>query len=342
MTEHIAHRVVFPGANQVELEPFTLAAPAEDEVLVETICSLLSTGTETIVYARRFDAGTHWDKWVRYPFYPGYTSIGIVRAIGSAVGSLQIGQRVAFRIGHRSAALVKAALCYPVPEGVSSDAAVWFALAKIAGHGARAARLALGEPVAIIGAGPIGQMACRWALAGGAGAVAVVDVTESRLALAAAAGAIPVAASAVDGADAVVAALGGVRPRVVIDSTGNAAVLKGALGLVATEGTVVLLGDAGNPGSQTLTGDVVSRGLTLVGVHDARNSPEWNNPVAADRFFTFVRGGRFSLDGLITHRFAPGQCVEAYALASDGRAGTMGIVFDWNHGAEAASQKAAL
>ncbi|EIP99064.1 theronine dehydrogenase-like Zn-dependent dehydrogenase [Opitutaceae bacterium TAV1] len=323
-------RLVFPRGSEVIAEPFSPAGPAADEVLVRTTCSLLSTGTETIVYARKFDPGTHWDNWVRYPFYPGYASVGTVLRAGSGVSALKPGDRVASRTGHASHSVRKADDCFRVPDGVAPDEAVWFALAKITGHGVRAARITLGDTVAVIGAGPIGQMTCRWALASGADRVICVDMAETRLQMAAAAGAIPVHAPASEALAAIEKITGGVRPRIVIESTGNAAVLKSAFGLVATEGTVVLLGDTGSPGSQTLTGDVITRGLTLVGAHDARNSPAWNNSLAAACFFEFVRGGRFLLAGLNTHHFAPAQCKDAYELAINDRTRTMGILFDWS------------
>ncbi len=330
-------RLVFPSGKNVEIEAFSLSAPAADEVLVETIRSMLSTGTETIVYNRKFDIGTHWDDWVRYPFYPGYASVGVVGAVGQDVTALKIGDRVAYRVGHRSHQVLKADQCYPVPLGVNPDAAVWFPLAKIAGHGVRAANIRLGDAVVVIGAGPIGQMATRWALACGAGKVISLDVAESRLKMAEAAGAIAVTVKPGQEIDTITGILNGARPPVIIDSTGNAAVLKTAFALVANGGTVVLLGDTGSPGSQTLTSDVITRGLKLVGAHDAHNSPEWNNVVAAETFFAFLHDGRFSVEGLNTHHFSPEDCKEAYTLATEDRLRTMGILFDWSDASSALS-----
>ncbi len=328
-------RLVFTGKNAVELQAFDLSAPAAGEVLVENHCSLLSTGTETIVFARKFDPGTHWDAWVRYPFRPGYATVGRVLAVGEGVEGIAPGKRVATRLGHGSHVVMKAENAYPIPDDVAAEDAIWFALAKIAGHGVRAARISLGQSVVVIGAGPIGQMAARWALVSGAARVLVADLSPERLKLAARAGAIPVQGSAADTTAEVRRILGGARPDVVIDSTGNAEVLKSAFGMVETEGTVVLLGDTGTPTEQRLTGDVISRGLKLVGAHDGRNSAQWNNPVAADRFFEFVRTKRFPLDGLITHRFLPSQCVEAYTLASTDRLRTLGVLFDWSQATKA-------
>ena len=77
----------------------------------------MSTGTENIVFNRLFEPGTHWDRWVKYPFYPGYTSVGIVETLGEGVNSLKTGDRVAFRQGHRSHAIVdeaRAAIRFPM------------------------------------------------------------------------------------------------------------------------------------------------------------------------------------------------------------------------------------
>ena len=110
-----ANRLVFTGKQQVICEPFTLASPATGEVLVRSICSLMSTGTENIVYNRLFDPGTHWDKWGKYPFYPGYLTIGEVLEVGDDVTSHRPGDRVALRAPHASHHVRLATKCYAVP-----------------------------------------------------------------------------------------------------------------------------------------------------------------------------------------------------------------------------------
>lgn len=111
----------------------------------------------------------------------------------------------------------------------------------------------------------------------------------------------------------------------------NHIIRKTAFSLAANKGLVVLLGDTGSPGSQTLTSDVIIRGLRLVGSHDGHNAPEWNSPVSAGHFFTFLRDSRFSVKNLNTHFFKPEACKEAYTLASEDRLRTMGILFDWTN-----------
>ena len=326
-------RLVFPAAQSVTLEPFDPGPPGPGQVRVRTQLSMMSTGTENIVFNRAFDPGTHWDQWVKYPFHPGYIAVGTVEAAGPDVADPAVGQRVAFRRPHASHTVLPAAECYPVPEGLPTERALWFALAKIAYHGALAARYRLGDEALVIGAGPVGQMSVRWARAAGAAFVGVLDQTADRLEAARRGGAtFATTTPLAEAADTLRAANDGRLPRVVIDSTGNAAVFAAALGLAADGGTVVVLGDTGRPAQQALTSDVIRRGLHVVGAHDAHNTPEWNNATASRLFFRLAGSGQFPLGGLTSHVFAPEDCAAAYALANRDRTATMGILFDWAGG----------
>jgi 2-desacetyl-2-hydroxyethyl bacteriochlorophyllide A dehydrogenase len=326
----ISRRLVFTGKQEVHLEDFSLLKPGLGQIRVRIEFSLMSTGTENIVFNRLFDPGTHWDKWVRYPFYPGYSAVGAVEEVGKGVANIEVGMRVACRCGHQSHAMVAGDDCFPILGGIPSDAAVWFALAKIAFHGALAADYRLGDSVLVIGAGPIGQMSVRWARASGAKTIIAVDPIEGRLGLAGRGGATAVSSSPVaEAREAILKANGGKLPRVVIDSTGNAKVFAAALGLAADFGSVVILGDTGQPSQQFLTGDVITRGLRIAGAHDCHNTAQWNGFTISNLFFSLSENGRFSLDGLNSHTFVPRDCAKAYEIANQDRASTMGILFKW-------------
>ncbi|MEM1057616.1 MAG: zinc-binding alcohol dehydrogenase [Verrucomicrobiota bacterium] len=323
-------RLVFREKQRVECESCELEDPGPGEVLVRVGHSLMSTGTENIVFNQLYAPGTHWDHWVKFPFYPGYAAAGVVAAVGEGVESPQPGERVAVRCPHGAHALVKAESCYPVPDSVPLEQAVWFALAKIAFQGRCAAEYRAGDDVAVIGAGPIGQMSLRWARANGAARVVVIDPVPERERFAQAGGAHAYFAAPADKAKpGVEAALGGL-PRVVVDSTGHAAVFAAALGLAAQKGHVVVLGDTGHPAEQHLTSDVIMKGLTIAGAHDGTKFTGWDEPSAVRYFFQLVEDGRFPLGELNTHRFGPGEAAEAYATANRERAQTMGLIFDWN------------
>ncbi|MBA2482052.1 MAG: zinc-binding alcohol dehydrogenase [Planctomycetes bacterium] len=326
----MSSRLVFTGKQVVRYETFDAPEPGAGSVAVQTLCSLMSTGTEGIVFERRFDPGTHWDRWVRYPFYPGYASIA--RVTGAPAGShLAVGQRVALRAPHASHHVVREDECVPVPDGIDDRSASWFALAKIAFMGARAAQYAIGDSVAIIGAGPIGQMSVRWASALGARTIVSIDTVDSRLELAKRGGATTTIAKPIRDAIAHLAGCAdGDRPRVVIDGTGHAEVFGAALEAVRDQGRVVVLGDTGSPAKQALSSHVILRGLTIVGAHDGLRDAHWSPDRICRYFFELALSKRFDLSGLVTHVFDPKDCEKAYGTASSRRGETMGILFDWS------------
>ena len=329
-TQRMQSRIVFTGQGKVALMEAPSEPLAEGTVRLRSLYSLLSTGTETICFTGNYEPGTGWDGWVKYPFHPGYALVGEVVELGPGATSLRVGQVVASRCGHASDHVKPESECYPVPSGMDPKLMTWFALAKIAAMGARAAAHRLGESVVVVGAGPVGQMAVRWAAATGPEHLVVVDTVEKRLEMALHGGATLGIAKPIDDAQCdITAALGGRQPDLVIDTTGNPLAFRGALRTARLRGRVLLLGDTGHPDEQHMVQELVLRGLTLVGAHDGNEDEQWNTPRILRLFFRLVRDGLFPLDGLITHEFLPGQCGEAYALAANRRAETMGILFDW-------------
>lgn len=326
----MAHRIVFTGKQQVHLEAFEPKEVGPDEIAVRSLYSLMSTGTENIVFNRLFEPGTHWDRWVKYPFYPGYALVGEVVNAGNRVQKARVGDRVALRSGHASFQVVSADAATVVPAGVGSREAAWFALGKIASMSARAAQYQVGDTVVVIGAGPVGQMALRWANACSAETLVVVDRFASRLEMARRGGASHVLAKPIEEClEDIQAANSGELPRVVIDATGHPQVFVQALRMARPRGRVVLLGDTGTPSNQHLSSDVIAKGLTIAGAHDSHVDADWSAARIHRLFFRLVETARFPLTGLNTHEFRPEECERAYALANSRREDTMGILFNW-------------
>lgn len=324
-------KMIFTGKKAVSLEEFELGAPEANQVCVRTVVSLISTGTETIAYNRAFDPGTHWDNYIKYPFTPGYSTVGRVEAVGSDVSAVARGDLVALKRPHASAHMVCEDQCMPIPESMSPEQAAWFALAKITFMGAKAAQYDLGDRVLIIGAGPIGQLSVRWARAAGAETVVAVDLVEERLKFATDGGASHVfGKTPLDCLDEIKEACGGEQPDIVMDTTGNPRAFPQALQAVRKFGTVVLLGDTGSPASQHLTPDVVLRGVTIRGAHDTHVTERWSMQNIHRLFTSLVTSGRFNVDGLTTHTFTPEECEKAFEFATEQRGSTMGILFNWN------------
>jgi 2-desacetyl-2-hydroxyethyl bacteriochlorophyllide A dehydrogenase len=328
--------VVFTGKDRVEVRPAEVAAPGAGEVLVEATRTLISAGTEGIVLSRRFDAGTHYDAWVKYPFHPGYSLVGRVAAVGPGVEGVREGDRVGARAPHRGHALVRSERLYPIPDGVTDEDATWFGISNIVQNGVRRAEHELGDAVVVIGLGMLGQLVVQYARLLGARAVVAVDLSERRLELARAGGAThALCADAAAARDAVDALTGGRGADVVYDVTGFAPVFSAALGMLRRFGTLLLLGDTGSPGEQRLAPELVLKGLRVIGAHDSNRPSErnehvfWGHHAMADLFFTLLERGQMRVGGLVSHRFAPHEAPEAYRVLREERAAAMGVVFDW-------------
>jgi threonine dehydrogenase-like Zn-dependent dehydrogenase len=162
--------------------------------------------------------------------------------VGEDVSAVAPGETVAFRRPHASRHVVPATDVVSVPDGVPTIEAVWFALAQIAFRGSYAAESRSGDQVLIIGAGPIGQMAVRWAAFAGAFPLIVVDPFASRLEHARRGGATHVVVGTLaESVDEIRAANGGMAPGKIIDTTGNAAVFGTMLRLAPPYGRLLLL-----------------------------------------------------------------------------------------------------
>lgn len=322
-------RVMFPEHKKVVMEPFAVPQPGPGEVVVRSLFSLMSTGTENIAFNGLYAPGSHWERYVSFPYYPGYATIGAIIDAGDSA-EWRAGDLVAMRRPHASHIVMKPDDYFiAVPPDIDLRDATWFAMAKIAFHGAKAAASSLGSNVMIIGAGPIGQMATRWIAATGPSRLTVVDPAADRLELARRGGATNTIAEPIDSILPQYEADEASRPEIVIDTTGNGRVFATALALVARFGRVVVLGDTGFTGEQTLTSDVIRRGITIVGAHDIHNNAVWNNKTIAKYFFELLQSGRFNMDGLISHEFPAEQAPDGYALVNTRRAETMGVLFNW-------------
>lgn len=328
--------IVFTGRMQVEtrVEPVRDLAP--NEVLVQSHKSLISTGTEGICFARLFESGSHWEGWVKYPFYPGYCQVGRIVAVGSDVTDFHEGDRVATRTGHRQYNILSSVHLHRIPDALQDEEATWFGLATIVQNGVRHVEHALGDAVAIVGSGPLGQLVVQYTRLLGAREVIAIDPAVKRIETACAHGATLGLNTRVEQAkDRVLEATEGIGADVVYDVTGNAAVLEHALPLVRRFGKLLVLGDTGSPSQQHLTKDVMTRGLHILAAHDTHAPPvsseytPWSHKQMIQLFFKYLVRGDMRTADLITHRFDPCNAPDAYGLLQEDRANTLGVVFDW-------------
>ena len=178
----------------------------------------------------------------------GYSSAGVVVEVGPGVRGISPGDRVACAgVGHANHAeivSVPANLVAKVPAGVSLKAAAMTTIAAIPLHGIRLAGVAVGESVAVVGCGLVGQIGCRLLRAAGA-TVFALDIDQTRVDQALVGGADAGFVSDSRGAESVRQATGGRgvdHVLVTAAAPSNDPLLLGAE-IARDRGTVVLVGD---------------------------------------------------------------------------------------------------
>jgi predicted dehydrogenase/threonine dehydrogenase-like Zn-dependent dehydrogenase len=117
------------------------------------------------------------------PIPLGYCNVGEVIAIGEGINEFKIGDRVASNGHHAEVVCVPKNLVALIPDNVSDDEAAFTVVGAIALQGVRLAELTLGEIVAVIGLGLIGQLTVELLQANGCEVIAF-DFDQSKIDLA--------------------------------------------------------------------------------------------------------------------------------------------------------------
>lgn len=330
-------QVVFPEAGKVEVREGEVGDPEAGQMVLKTSCSLISTGTECICLSGKFDAGTSWAGWVKWPFRPGYSLVGRVIKVGKDVKGFKEGDRVTSPHSHAQYALVNPANARPIPDGVTDEEASWGTLAYITQHGFRKAAVQLGDVVAVVGAGPLGQLILQYARVAGAGEVVAIDTAQPRLQIAAAHGATATIPKPVgEAVEDLKRITGGRLADVVFDMTGHPDVFTAALKLPRKFGKFVLIGDVAQPSQQRMAQDVIMRDITLIGAHASNPTPEstdwsgyWTQNHMVALFFTLLLRKQMRVADLVTHRFDAREAPKAFDLLMTRRSEAMGVVLDF-------------
>jgi threonine dehydrogenase-like Zn-dependent dehydrogenase len=237
MSDALAFWLREPGLG--EILPTHVDEPGPADVLVRTLRSGVSRGTETLVFRGGVPASQY--AAMRAPFqqgdFPGpvkygYLNVGVVEE-----GPRDLTGRTVFCLyPHQTAYVVPAEAVSVVPEDVPPARAVLAGTVETAVNALWDAAPLLGDRVTVVGAGMVGCCVARL-LAGFPGVeVTLVDVEPGRAEVAAALGvAFALPADANDGRD------------LVVHTSATSAGLQHSLELLAPEGTVIDLswyGDA--------------------------------------------------------------------------------------------------
>jgi 2-desacetyl-2-hydroxyethyl bacteriochlorophyllide A dehydrogenase len=270
----LAEAFWWTGPLEGELREAVLPSLAEGDVRVRTLFSGVSRGTERLVASGRVPE-SEWNR-MRCPFqegdlpFPvkyGYSAVGEVEA-----GPAELVGRPVFALyPHQSAFVLPATSVMPLPDGVPPGRAVLAPNMETALNAVWDGGIGPGDRVVVIGAGVVGCLVAWIASRMPGTEVTLTDLDPSRREIAeqlgtgfAGPGALPAEAD------------------VVVEASGAASALAGAIPLAGFEATLLVVGWYGSePVSLPLGGAFHSRRLRLVssqvGQVAATRRPRWQH-----------------------------------------------------------------
>jgi L-iditol 2-dehydrogenase len=314
-----------PGT--IELRDVPRPEPAAGEVLLR-IRRIGVCGSDIHVYH-----GLH--PYTSYPVVQGHEIAATVEEMGPGATGLSIGQPVTFMpqitcgtchpcrhgmynvcdslkvMGFQAPGAAQdffalpARLVVPLPDSLSPDAGALIEPLAVAVHALRRGGGVAGKKVAIVGAGPIGNLVAQAAKAQGASMVMVADKSEFRLGLAKECGADFTLNTGSGGLkDSVAERFGPDKADLILECVGVEPTITQAIDAARKGSTIVVVGVFGKKPLVDL-GLIQDRELSLVGTLMYR----------AEDYKEAVRlavSGLMRLDRLVTGRFPLESYLEAY------------------------------
>jgi polar amino acid transport system substrate-binding protein len=327
-------------------------------VIVRTSASLISAGTErtsvetakasmlqkarsrpdlvkqVLDMAKKEGAMATWEKVrTRLDSYKalGYSAAGVV--IASSVDEFAPGDRVACAgagyASHAEVIAVPKNLVIKVPEEVTLDEACFTTLGAIAMQGVRQAKVSLGESVAVIGLGLLGQLTVQLLKASGCRVIGL-DINERQFALAREFGADAVTTSSGGAASVIESFTRGLGADAVIitASTGSNEPMELALKAARKKGRVVVVGAVGMNLPRSPFYEKELEVTIACSYGPGRYDPSYEEdghdyPVAWVRWterrnmesvIDLIAAGKLNVKRMITHRIPIAEAERAYDL----------------------------
>ncbi len=155
----------FTRPYQVTVIDASLPEPAPHQVLVKTICSAISPGTEMLVYRGQWPESVLLDDTIpalarefSYPLKYGYSAVGRIVEIGSAVDPQWLNKHVFSFNPHESHFLALPDQLIPLPVSMPPEEAALLPNMETAVSFIMDGRPLIGEQVAVFGQGVVGLL----------------------------------------------------------------------------------------------------------------------------------------------------------------------------------------
>lgn len=193
---------------------------------------------------------------------------------------------------------------------------------SVALAGMQRAKVSLGDPVLICGAGPIGLITLLCCAAAGAAPIVITDISESRLAFAKELCPRVIThkverRSAEEGAKAIVKDFGGVEPAIAMECTGVESSIAAAIWSVKFGGKVFVIGVGKNE---------INIPFMRASVREVDIQLQYRYCNTWPRAIRLVESGVIDLSKLVTHRFKLEEAIKAFETSADPKSGAIKVM----------------
>ncbi len=155
----------FTAPKQIELRKVSLPAPTANQVLVRTLYSAISAGTELLAYRGQLPADLALDSTLEslqqhtsYPMQYGYACVGEIVKVGSGLDAEWAGRQVFSFQPHASHFLTDTQNLQLVPDDIPARAAAFLPNTETAVNLVHDGAPVMGERVVVLGQGVVGLL----------------------------------------------------------------------------------------------------------------------------------------------------------------------------------------
>lgn len=316
----------------MELREESLPAPGADDVLVRTICSAISAGSEMLVYRGQFphlvDAHDDLSSELKYPLPYGYACVGVITEAGKNADPSLVGKTVFGFKPHSSAFVCPPSALIPAPASFPAEACSFLPNMETAVNLIHDAAPILGERALVLGQGVVGLMTAALLTEFPLEKLVTSDCFELRRKASLEAG----VKNSFDPTNTPRADYAQNKFDLTFELTGSPSALDDAIALTSFSGRIVIGSWYGEKRAPIDLGSAFHRSrIKLISSQVSTIAPELSGRWDKQRRFGVAWDalGRIQPQKWITHRFPIEEAHKAYQLLDENPQETIQVVFDY-------------
>ena len=330
-------KIYFTAPGQVEVRQASLPPLTQGQMLVETVCSAISPGSEMLVYRGQFpknlsDSHDSLSSELQYPVAYGYACVGRVIKISKEMRRRWLGRLVFAFQPHTSHFIATPDEVLPLPDGMSPEIACFLPNMETAVNFVQDSAPILGERALVFGQGIVGLLTTALLSEFPLASLVTCDFyplrREASLSLSVSAALDPNESDFHEQARKLLPS----GADLSLELSGSPSALNDAIALTGFNGRVMIGSWYGEKKANLDLGGAFHRSrIRLIASQVSTIAPELSGRWDKARRFEVALEAleRIQPQKWITHRFSLEQAEEAYRLLDESPEETIQVIFDY-------------